>query len=297
MNKTHLRPGLVTLFLFFLLPAWPAHAAARGECLSLRSKILSAPVSYCVLLPPGYDADKTRRFPVLYYLHGLGDNEQMFFRSGGWNLIQDLWERHEMGEFIIVTPDAGLSFYLNSRDGRYRYEDFLLQEFMPAVENRYRIRAARSSRGVAGISMGGYGALLLAFKRPDLFAAVATHSAALVAALPAVETGTSARGRLRLFADVFGSPVDRSFWDRNNPLELAKTANLSGLKIYFDCGSQDDYGFDTGAQALHNLLVSRHVTHEFHIYPGGHNWLYFAEHLHASLEFEARAFGSNSAAH
>lgn len=291
MNKTYLGIGLVTLTWCCLLFVPVARAAARGECLSLRSKVLSGPVSYCVFLPPGYDASKTRRFPVLYYLHGLGDNEQMFLRSGGWNLIQDLWERRELGEFIIVTPDAGLSFYLNSRDGKYRYEDFLLQEFMPFIENRYRIQAARASRGVAGISMGGYGALRLAFRRPDLFGSVATHSAALVAELPAVETGSNARGRLRIFADVFGSPVDRAFWDRNNPLAIARSANLSGLKIYFDCGSQDDYGFDTGAQALHNLLVSRRVTHEFHLYPGGHNWLYFAGHLPESLEFESHAFG------
>jgi S-formylglutathione hydrolase FrmB len=296
MNKTYLRAGLVTLILCCLLPATAARAAGRGECLSTRSRILGGPVGYCVLLPPAYDTDKTRRFPVLYYLHGLGDNEQMFLRSGGWSMIQDLWGRHELGEFIIVTPAAGSSFYLNSHDGRYRYEDFLLQEFLPLIEGRYRIRAARASRGIAGISMGGYGALRLAFRRSDLFGSVATHSAAIVAQLPAVETGSNARGVLRLFAETFGSPVDRAFWDRNNPLALARMANLAGLKIYFDCGSQDDYGFDSGAQALHNLLVSRKVTHEFHIYPGGHNWLYFAEHLPESLLFESRALGLSGAA-
>jgi putative tributyrin esterase len=293
MDKTYLRAGLVALILCFLLPASAARAAGRGECLAMRSRILAEPIAYCVLLPPSYDTDTARRFPVLYYLHGLGDNEQMFLRSGGWSMIQDLWQRGEMGEFIIVTPRAGSTFYLNSRDGQYRYEDFLLQEFLPFIEGRYRIRSARASRGIAGISMGGYGALRLAFRRPDLFSSVATHSAAIVAALPAVETGSNARGSLRLFANVFGSPVDRVFWDRNNPLALARTASLAALKIYLDCGSQDDYGFDSGAQALHNLLVSRRVTHEFHLYPGGHSWLYFAEHLPASLLFASGAFGLN----
>jgi len=293
--KTYIRTALVTLFLWCLIPAPAAQAAGRGECLTLRSRTLAETVAYCVLLPPGYDADKVRRFPVLYFLHGLGDNEQMFFRSGGWNLVQQLWERRELGEFIIVTPRAGSSFYLNSRDGQYRYEDFLLQEFVPWIENRYRIRAGRAFRGVAGISMGGYGALRLAFRRPDLFGAVATHSAAVVAEPPAGEAGSGARGRLRLFAEVFGSPVDRPFWDRNNPLALARNGSLAGLKIYFDCGSQDEYGFDSGAQALHNLLVSRRVTHEFHLYPGGHNWLYFTQYLPASLGFQSRAFGLDSA--
>ena len=98
-----------------------------------------------------------------------------------------------------------------------------------------------------------------------------------------------------MFAEVFGSPVDRPFWDRNNPLALARNGSLAGLKIYFDCGSQDEYGFDSGAQALHNLLVSRRVTHEFHLYPGGHNWLYFTQYLPASLGFQSRAFGLDSA--
>jgi S-formylglutathione hydrolase FrmB len=292
MKKTYLRAALVTVAaLCWLVPATPARAAGRGECLAMRSSTLAGPVPYCALLPPSYDTDKTRRFPVLYYLHGLGDNEQMFLRSGGWSMIQDLWERGELGEFIIVTPAGGSSFYLNSRDGQYRYEDFFLQEFMPFIEGRYRVRAGRTSRGLAGISMGGYGALRLAFRRPDLFGSVAAHSAAIVAQLPAVDTGSNARGRLRLFGNVFGSPVDREFWDRNNPLQLARTAGLNGLKIYFDCGSQDEYGFDSGAQALHNLLVSRRVAHEFHLYPGGHDWSYFASHLPDSLESASRAFG------
>jgi len=296
MSKTYLYAALVALSLLLAAPARAAGPAGRGECLAMRSRVLNGPVPYCALLPPAYDADKTRRFPVLYYLHGLGDNEQMFLRSGGWSMIQDLWERRELGDFIIVTPAAGASFYLNSRDGQYRYEDFFLQEFLPFIEGRYRVRAGRASRGIAGISMGGYGALRLAFRRPDLFGSVAVHSAAIVAELPAVDAGASARGPLRLFADVFGSPVDRAFWDRNNPLVLARTAALGGLKIYFDCGSQDDYGFDSGAQALHNLLLSRKVPHEYHLYPGGHSWLYFAEHLPASLEFESQAFGLRTSA-
>ena len=110
MNKTYVRAGLVTLFLCCLLQATAARADGRGECLSMRSRVLAGPVGYCVLLPPAYDADKTRRFPVLYYLHGLGDNEEMFLRSGGWSMIQDLWGRHDLGEFVIVTPAAGASF-------------------------------------------------------------------------------------------------------------------------------------------------------------------------------------------
>src|SRR3990172_2567223 len=143
MKKTHLYAALLAVLLCLLL-APAARAAGRGECVSMRSRILGDPVAYCALLPPSYDTQKTRRYPVLYFLHGLGDNEQMFLRSGGWSLVQDLWERRQLGEFLIVTPAGGSSFFINSRDGRHRYEDFFLREFLPAIENRYRVRAGRA---------------------------------------------------------------------------------------------------------------------------------------------------------
>src|ERR1700675_3552894 len=207
----------------FLAPA--AQATGRAECVSLPSKILERAVPYCVLLPPSYDAEKTRRYPILYLLHGLGDNEEFLVHSGGMNLVEDLWEQHQLGEMLIVTPAGGVSFYINSHDGKRRYEDFFLQEFMPGVEKRYRAQAGRGSRGIAGISMGGYGALHIAFRHPQLFAAVAAHSAAIIERPPVMQSGASrSLGRLQLFGDVFGSPIDRVFWDRNSPLVLARTA-------------------------------------------------------------------------
>jgi S-formylglutathione hydrolase FrmB len=215
----------------------------------------------------------------------------MFVRSGGFSLVEELWDRHQIKDFVLVSPAGYASFYVNSQDGRFRYDDFFLQEFMPWIENRYRIDARRESRGIGGISMGGYGALRMAFLHPQLFGSVSAHSAALMERIPAVSVGNSPEaGRLQILGNVFGSPPDRLFWDRNNPLDIARTADLAGMKIYFDCGSQDDYGFEAGAQALHNLLVSRRITHEFHLYPGGHNGSYFAAHLPDSMRFHSAAF-------
>jgi S-formylglutathione hydrolase FrmB len=290
------RAGLAALLIgcascILLAPA--VRASARAECVSLPSKILARAVPYCVLLPPSYDTEKTRRYPILYLLHGLGDNDQFLIHSGGMNLVQDLWERKQLGEFLIVTPAAGMSFYINSQDGKRRYEDFFLQEFLPGVEKRYRAQAGRSSRGIAGISMGGYGALHIAFRHPQLFAAVGAHSAALIEKVPKVSAqNTRQMSQLRVLGEAFGSPFDAAFWNQNDPLTIARTANLAGLKIYFDCGSEDDYGFDAGAESLDKLLTSRHIPHEFHIYPGGHDWTYFAEHLPALLEFEFHAIES-----
>ena len=287
------RAALVASSVLLLLGIpTPARAAWRAECLSMRSRTLGREIGYCALLPPSYSTSKSRRYPVLYYLHGLGDNQQMFLRAGGLNMVEDLWEHGQIGEFLIVTPDGGASFYINSRDGREHYEDFLIREFIPGIEIRYRIAPGREYRGIAGISMGGYGALRTAFRHPELFASVSAGSAALIEKLPSVVTGvTPQRAGPGIFGDVFGTPPDPAFWQRNNPLTFARTFRSAGLKIYFDCGDEDNYGFDVGARALDKILASRRFPHEFHLYPGGHNWMYFAQHLPTSLEFHSGAFG------
>ncbi len=236
------------------LPATLQAAAGRVECNSLPSKFVHRAVAYCVMLPPSFDADKTRHFPILYLLHGLGDNEQFFIHSGEWNLVEDLRETGELRDFLIATPDGRASFYINAKDGKERYEDFLVQEFIPFIEKHYRVSPGRANRAISGISMGGYGALHLAFRHPQLFSAVSAHSAALIEKLPAFLGGATAQGnqtnRARIFAGVLGSPPDATFWNQESPITLARTANLAGMKIYFDCGDQDDYGFEAGAAAL-----------------------------------------------
>jgi S-formylglutathione hydrolase FrmB len=297
-RRLHARCSYLRFFFYILgflyllfFPQFVSAVPARIECNSLPSKILAHPVNYCMVLPPSYDAYKTRKFPILYFFHGLGDNEQMFIHGGAFNLAQDLWERGQIGEFLIATPNADATFYINSRDGKVRYEDFLVQEFLPGIESRYRVAPGRQNRGVAGVSMGGYGALHLVFRHPQLFSAVSAHSPAIIDKLPAFTAPTSGGSvRSRVLGGVFGSPPDPVFWNRNSPLTLARTTDLSGLKIYFDCGDQDDFGFESGATALDKLLDSRHILHEAHIYPGRHDWQYFAEHLPASLEFHSRFF-------
>jgi S-formylglutathione hydrolase FrmB len=271
----------------------PLRATARADCRSISSKILSRDVSYCVFLPPGYDEDASRHYPVLYFLHGLGENDQILINAGGWNLIQDLWEQKQIGDFIVIAPSAGRSFYLNSRDGRVRYEDFFIREFIPFAESHYRIEAAKRARGIMGISMGGYGALHLAFRYPQEFGSVSVHSAALVAKLPEIKDPDLPDNPLAgMVGAAFGSPFDRDFWNRNNPFTIVRNnPPPAGLRVYLDCGTEDQFGFDLGAQAFHDLLDSKGIANEFHLYPGGHDWVYFAEHFPASLQFESRAFG------
>ena len=286
---------LATSFLYFLsllyflyLPL--ASATGRVECNSLPSKILSRSVPYCIVLPSAFDSDKTKHFPILYSLHGLGDNEQFFIHSGLWNLVEDQREKGELKNFLIATPDGGASFYINAKDGKNRYEDFLLQEFFPFIEKRYRVAPGRANRAISGVSMGGYGALHLAFRHPQLFGSVSAHSAALIEKLPNFVGASPSSPRAHVLGGVFGNSPDPVFWDQHSPLVLARTANLAGLKIYFDCGDNDDYGFYAGATALDKILTARRIPHEFHLYPGRHDAAYFAEHLPASLQFHSRLF-------
>jgi S-formylglutathione hydrolase FrmB len=288
------------LGLVVALIAWTAFAASsaaaapgRAECRSAPSKILGHPVPYCVILPSDYDSNKTSDYPALYFLHGLGGNEQMLLNSGGMNMIQDLRDSKRIGEFLIVAPDAGRSFYINSRDGKVRYEDFFIREFLPYIESHYRVRAERKSRGITGVSMGGYGALRFALRYPNLFVAVSAHSPALIETLPNIKVSRDqATAVAEVLGKAFGSPVDAAFWQRESPFTIVKDGPRPvGLQIYFDCGTDDEFGFNKGNEQFHELLTARGIPHEFHLYPGGHDWDYFAEHLPASFEFQSHAFG------
>jgi len=268
-------------------------APGRAECRSAPSKILGHPVPYCVILPSDYDSNKTSDYPALYFLHGLGGNEQMLLNSGGMNMIQDLRDSKRIGEFLIVAPDAGRSFYINSRDGKVRYEDFFIREFLPYIESHYRVRAERKSRGITGVSMGGYGALRFALRYPNLFVAVSAHSPALIETLPNIKVSRDqATAVAEVLGKAFGSPVDAAFWQRESPFTIVQDGPRPvGLQIYFDCGTDDEFGFNKGNEQFHELLTARGIPHEFHLYPGGHDWDYFAEHLPASFELQSHAFG------
>lgn len=291
-----LRPALdfgFLLMVFALLLSPAVRAQARAECRNAPSKILAHQVAYCVILPPSYDASKAAHYPVLYFLHGLGGNAEQLIDGGGLDMLQDLWQQKKIGEFLVVTPSADRSFYVNSLNGRVRYQDFFIREFLPYIETHYRVTRDRHHRGISGISMGGYGALRFAFLYPETFGSVSAHSAALVQNPPRVKlSGEQDMAISQFLGSAFGAPFDPAYWTRESPFTIVRDhARPRDLLIYFDCGTNDDFGFYRGAQAFHELLVSRRISHEFHLYPGGHDWPYFAQHLPASFEFHSQAFG------
>jgi S-formylglutathione hydrolase FrmB len=245
------------------------------------------------MLPPGYDTaaagHSPRRYPVLYFLHGLGDNEQTLFKGGGWDLIENLRQKGQVSDFLVITPEGRRSFFINSADGRVRYSDFFIREFIPYIDSHYSIRRERSARAISGFSMGGYGALRFAFAHSELFSSVSAQSAALIAEPPQqAENGP--------LGTVFGNPIDVRHWNQNSPFVLAKRnraqIRASGLSIYFNCGSKDEFGFDQGAAELHRQLQAEGVQHEYHLYPGNHGAEYFLAHLGEVLKFHARVFAA-----
>ena len=283
-------------FLVIFLLALPASAQSRIDCNVLNSHVLGQMVHYCVLLPSGYDSAtaKSTHYPVLYFLHGLGENEQTLFKTGGWTLVEDLRQHHEIGDFLIVTPEAKASFYVNSADGKVRYSDFFLEEFMPYIEANFRVARGSRSRAITGISMGGYGALRFAFAYPEMFSSVSAQSAALFTSSPqeldAVMRSGTPLGRV--LGPVFGNPINVAHWKQNDPFVLAKKNRtaIGKVAIYFNCGREDDYQFEIGADALHRQLNSEGIKHEYHPYPGDHSASYFLAHLGEVLQFHSREF-------
>jgi S-formylglutathione hydrolase FrmB len=270
---------------------------SRVEYKTLDSKVLGNPIRYGLYLPPSYNSSPAKKYPVLYFLHGLNENETRWAARGMTDAMLDrMVAEGKIGEFIVAIPFGAISFYTNTRDGGQKWEDMIVTEFIPMIESTYRVNATRATRGISGISMGGYGALKIAMKHPDLFGSVSAHSAVLIQDLAAVQSIPGRPGRMQqmtaLFDKIYGINQDLTYWEANNPMSLAKDrSKWNGLKIYFDCGTEDEYGFFVGTKQLDDLLTKAGYPHEAHLYPGNHGWDYAAQHTSESLLFHWKAFG------
>jgi S-formylglutathione hydrolase FrmB len=254
------------------------------------SEALGKDLKFAIQLPPSYERDSKRRFPVLYFLHGMFGNEGEFEHRGIAATVARFRDEGKVGDFIIVAPAGENSFYLNSKNG-VRYEDAIIKDLIPYIEKNYRAMGTREGRAIQGISMGGWGALMLALKYPNMFSSVTTHCAALYAQLPAL-TGDDRRTQfmLRLIGNIFGQPPDEEFFRSVNPFYIAErnaaAVKKSGLKIYFDCGDRDRFGYNQSNQAFDQKLTQLGIAHEFHLFPGDHGWEYMrsvADHSYAFL--------------
>jgi S-formylglutathione hydrolase FrmB len=266
---------------------------------SFDSKSLGAQERYSVFLPPSYSKNSSQKYPVVYFLHGLNNDETSWTveRYGSiQNTLEQMIISGKLPEFIMVHPRGDNGFYCNYIDGTRRYEDLVAQELITFMETRYRAAKGRENRAIAGTSMGGYGALKIAMKYPDRYSAVVGQSPILFPGGNPMELAKDP-GASRFYSffmpiakPIFGDPMRQDLWDANNPLVLATKQKLDGLKIYFDYGTDDRYipltHLDEGNRALDKNLTEAHVSHVFKTRPGEpHGWALVAAHLEETLSF------------
>lgn len=195
---------------------------------------------------------------------------------------------------IIVMPDAGNSWYVNSADGKVRYEDFFINEFIPNIERGFRIRAKKEYRAIAGLSMGGHGSLLMATKHPELFTACVPLSAGVWTEDRAVELDDKTWNYY--FAQAYGKGLkgaDRltDHYRQNSVMDIIKNADVDELKkvkFYIDCGD-DDFLINAN-MALHSLMLEKKIPHEFRVRDGAHTWDYWRTALPEVLRFVGKSF-------
>jgi len=283
----------------------------------VHSDALGTDKRVAVYLPPSYGRDPSRRYPVVFYLHGLFGAETDWLAKGGLDAVADSLAAAGRGEAILVTPDGDDGWWtdwavesafstcadsLHSEDParycvhRHRYEDWVTRDLVAWIDSHYRTRADRAHRGIAGLSMGGVGALTLALRHPDLFAAALSHSgvvsvlldesnpftppARYVSAPDSVRApATSWKARLMV---ALGPTVDR--WQHYQPATLAAELQRSGAPmpaIRFDCGTEDALLAEN--RALHWELQRLGIAHEYGEWPGAHTWRYWHDRTPAGL--------------
>jgi S-formylglutathione hydrolase FrmB len=294
MQVTLKKIGAFLLAFFLLGMASGQQAGKVIEQLTVRSAILGRDIRYTIYLPPDY-ASSDRTYPVVYLLHGYTDDNTGWLQFGEINRYTDKGIADGvLPPMIIVMPNGDSSYYINSYDGKEKYEDFFIKEFMPSIEKTWRIRAEKHYRGVAGLSMGGYGALVYSLKYPQLFAAAAPLSAAIRDDSAIVAMSDDAWDHT--FGQLYGRGLkgkDRltRAWYANSPFKLIedKTADdLKKVRYWIDCG--DDDGLSKWNCLLHIALMDKKVPHEFRVRDGMHSWTYWRTGITDALQFIGGSF-------
>ena len=282
----------LTLAVFFFYFGLSQSGKVMDQ-LTLDSKILKGERKFAVYLPPDYDTS-TRSYPVLYLLHGHTDDQTGWIQFGEVHRITDnAIKNGKATPMVIIMPDAdtGQPGYTNAISGKWNYEDFFFEEFMPHVEKRFRIKRNKRFRAISGLSMGGGGSFLYALHRPDLFSSVAPISASL---------GPQTVDEMKIFSyvDYWGyseSNYNKSDYEKfnklNNPLYLVDqedSKTLNSIRWYIDCGD-DDYLYKNNS-LMHLKMREKGVNHEYRVRDGEHSWSYWRSALPSVLEFISQKF-------
>lgn len=264
------------------------------ERMTVKSSVLSHDVQYAVYLPPDYESSQ-RSYPIVYLLHGYTDDNTAWLQFGEINRYADKGIADgTIPPMIIVMPDADSTWYIDSYDGKEKYEDFFFSEFIPAIESQYHIKSQKRYRGIAGLSMGGYGTLIYSLKHPDMFSAAAPLSAAVFDddALKDMPDDNYDRAFGQLYGRTLkGEKRLSNAWYKNSVLKLVEqksTDDLKKVRYWIDCG--DDDFLTKGNCLLHIALSEKQVPHEYRVRDGAHNWVYWRTGITDALKFIGDSF-------
>lgn len=284
MNKTS-----AILICFSLSAIVSAQTGKVMDNLTVPSKILKMDRKYAVYLPPDYETSN-RSYPVLYLLHGAGDDQTGWIQFGEvLNIADKAINEGIATPMVIVMPDAntGQRGYVNDIKGEWRYEDFFFEEFMPYIEKTYRIKSEKRYRAISGLSMGGEGTFIYALHHPELFSSACPLSAA---------TGPKSVEELknyRLWPVGENIPLadQESYFRKYSVLSLVENMpdnQKRAVRWYIDCGD-DDFLYE-GNSLVHIAMRKKEIPHEYRVRDGGHTWTYWRAALPVVLEFVSMSF-------
>ncbi len=272
-----------TLFSILILLASVCNAQTLVEK-SMKSKILGCEKNYCIYLPAGYE-EGNAQYSVLYLLHGLTDNHTAWRDRGNVKEIAtEIFAKGDAREMIIVMPDAGTTHdgYFN-REG-WMYEDYFFTEFIPHIENSYRVKADRKHRAIAGLSMGGGGTIGYALRHSDMFSSAYAMSA-LAGMVENTWISKDPDQRRRLFM--------QSVVEHNN-ITIVENASkelrdsIASVRWFIDVGD-DDFLLENNFDFIKALRKQR-IRHQLRVRDGGHTWQYWQQALRIALPFISEGF-------
>jgi enterochelin esterase-like enzyme len=261
---------------------------------SYQSALLNRSMDYAVLLPAAYE-NSTDSFPVVYLLHGFGDNETAWYKYG---LIQFYSDRDTAnnGPMIFVMPEAFNTYYVNKYNGNYPMMDVLVDELVPVIDSLFRTIPDANHRAVMGYSMGGYGAIILPAKNPGIFKTGVSMSMSFRTDSQYVAEPQNVFDNQ--WGPVFGGIGNEGnerfteyFLDHSPFHFFSKPGNeyLRDLNFYFTCGD-DEETLDVTNDELHQILAGIEFPHVYRKNHGGHSWDYWHYELPEALKFIGCAF-------
>lgn len=247
--------------------------AAQVDTITVFSKPMNKHIKAVVISPAGKQVSST-----LYLLHGYSGNY-----SNWVNNAPQLKQLVDQYGYVVVCPDGGFdSWYWDTEDSNYQYETFITEELLPFIEKTYEVKGDRTNRAITGLSMGGHGALYLAFRHQDLFAFAGSTSGGVdIRPFP---DNWNVKARLGAYHEHAKS------WDEHTVVELTHLVQPGSLQLFIDCGTEDF--FFAVNNKLHEKLTYLNIPHHYLTMPGRHDWNYWVRSIDFQMAFFEQCFQS-----